>query len=100
MGFVMLSFSPENRFSVGKASNNRGHFWLLVDEVRFCLIFEYGWNSEDNTSPTGTMTVNIRLDAGQIVRVENDFSTQIFGTQSSGLLRSWFTGSWFLFSLE
>ena len=76
------------RFSVAKRSNDeRAHFWLLVDEERY---FYYdGYNP--GATPTGTATINIQLTNGQIVRVENNISTAIYGTNSEGSIESYFT---------
>ena len=78
------------RFSVTKQSNlHRTYFWLLVDDQRY--LFK-GIYSSDLT-PSVSATIILELTAGQIVRVENDSSNIIYGTDSSGAIRSWFTGN-------
>ncbi len=69
----------------------------MVDQDRFAYAAERGLDTGSST-PTGTMTINLELTAGQVVRVENDLSTLIYGTHSSGYLQSWFTG-YMLFAL-
>ncbi len=51
-------------------------------------IGDEGWD----TNPTGTMVVNLQLNAGQVIKVQNALSTRVFGTTSIGTMRSWFTG--------
>ena len=61
---------------MAKRSNaGRAHFWLLLDEQRYFYLDSY-----ENYVPTGTVTINLQLTAGQIVRVENYYSTIIYGT--------------------
>ena len=43
-------------------------------------------------TPSGSATIILELTAGHIVRVENDYSNIIYGTDNSGTIRSWFTG--------
>ena len=79
------------RFSIAKRSNDgRAHFWLLIDEERY-FYFNIALDG-GSTAPTGTATINIQLTAGQIVRVENNISTLIYGTNSEGIIQSYFTG--------
>ena len=54
-----------------------GAFYILVGDVRY---------------PLGSATINIELTAGQVVRIENDWSTTIYGTDSTGYIYSWFSG--------
>ena len=78
------------RFSVAKEGNDYyGSFYFLVDEVKYAYEDEY---TGSNSTPTGTATINIELTAGQIVRVENRGSSKIGGTDSTGIMLSWFTG--------
>ena len=80
-----------SRFSVAKRGNNgRGDFWLLIDEDRYFISVTYSTNGA--AAITGSMTINIELTAGQIVRVENEVSTVIYGTDSNGVIQSFFTG--------
>ena len=79
-----------SRFTVVKRSNeNRAYFWLLIDEDRYTYNYQ---NTSGTGNPTGITTINIELTAGQIVRVENDHSSVIYGTDSNGIIQSWFTG--------
>ncbi len=78
------------RFSAAKEGNNRyGAFWFLVDNTQVAIVEE--WDADDTTSQ-GTGTIMLELTAGQLVRIENEISTFIYGTSSTGYLRSWFTG--------
>ena len=80
-----------SRFSVAKRSNDgRANFWLLIDEDRY-LYFDVNI-FDGGSAPTGTTAINIQLTAGQIVRVENNISTLIYGTDSAGTISSYFTG--------
>ena len=84
---TMLHFS-HFRFSVTKRSNdNRAYFWFLLDDQRYSLYQLY-----TSGTVTGSATIVLELTAGQIVRVENSISTIIYGTDSEGAIRSWFTG--------
>ena len=89
------------RFSITKRSDySQARFWLIVDEVRKTF-FDMDYHEQTGsgtTTPTGFFTINMQLTAGQIVRVENDQSPYIYGTDSSGVMMSWFTG-YMLFSL-
>ena len=67
-----------------------GSFYILVDEVRYAYVEEIATNSDYN--PAISSTINIQLTAGQIVRIENVGSLQIYGTNSAGYMHSWFTG--------
>ncbi len=75
------------RFSVNKEGDySTGSFHLLVDDVSFAF-------KNANTEPSGSATINLALDAGQIVRVQTYGSTIVYGTNSAdGFLYSWFTG--------
>ena len=85
-----FSFPLFVRFSVTKLGNDgHGAFFFLVDEEQFA--FEDEWNFSDE-STSGSCTINMQLTAGQIVRIENWQSTGIYGTDSAGYIRSWFTG--------
>ena len=81
-----------SRFLVVKCGekNNQGSFYVLVDEVRYAYVDEYYANSDSN--PAGPATMNIALTAGQVVRIENDGSTALYGTNSASYIYSWFTG--------
>ena len=70
-------------------NDGHGAFFFLVDEQKFA--FEDEWNTGDE-STSGSCTINMQLTAGQIVRIENWQSTGIYGTESEGYIRSWFTG--------
>ena len=78
------------RFSVTKLGNDgHGAYFFLVDEERFA--FEDEWNTGDE-STSGSCTINMELTAGQTVRIENWQSTGIYGTDSDGYVKTWFTG--------
>ena len=81
---------PFFRFSVTKkSSHERSYFWIVVDDQRYARFLMYS----SDTTPPGSTTINLELNAGQIVMVENDHSTVIFGTEKpSGAILSWFTG--------
>ena len=77
------------RFSVTKTSNlERSNFWILVDDQRYAGHFLY----TADVPPAGSATIILQLTAGQIVRVENQYSSIIYGTSSDGVILSWFTG--------
>ena len=79
-----------SRFSVQKTGNEFcSQFWLLIDDVRY---LNSGLILSDDQSPSNTITINLILTAGQIVRVENRVSSLIYGTSGSGDINSWFTG--------
>ena len=89
------------RFSITKRSDHsQARYWLIVDEIRKTFFdMDYHEQSGSGTSTsTGSFTINMQLTAGQIVRVENDRSAYIYGTDSSGIMQSWFTG-YMLYSL-
>ena len=67
-----------------------GSFYFLVDEVRFA--FKDGKTGSGNGAPSGSATINVELMAGQIVRIENDQSTVLYGSHAEGYMYSWFTG--------
>ena len=48
--------------------------------------------TEGDGFPASSSTINLELTAGQIVRVENIVSTEVAGTEFTGVIRSWFTG--------
>ena len=78
-----------SRFSANKyGDNGHGTFLFLVDEERVAGHYEY---SPGTCCLNGDATINLELSAGQIVRIENGFSTTILGT-FNGIMRSWFTG--------
>ena len=71
-----------------RSNNNLSNFFLLIDGERYTdneLVTSGG-------NPTSTVTINVELTAGQIVQVENDESTLIFGTNPDAIIHSWFTG--------
>ena len=80
------------RFSVQKTGNDYSSlFWLVVDGKRFM----YGglFDLYTDNGPSTANTINIRLTAGQVVRVENQVSSEIYGTRvADGAIESWFTG--------
>ena len=87
-----ISFSCY-RFSITKRStDSQARFALVIDEIEKAYydmdVHEDGSGTE---YPSGSFTTNIQLTAGQVVRVSNRNSAQIFGTDE-GLMMSWFTG--------
>ena len=64
-------------------------FWLLVDERHYLTT---GPEILSEFTPSTAITINIQLKAGQTVRVENQISTLIYGTATTGVIDSWFTG--------
>ena len=79
-----------SRFSVNKEGNlGEGSFYFLVDEVRYA--FKETYVSTD-CCPAGSATINLQLTAGQIVKVQNDISTLLYGTNTEEGSKSWFTG--------
>ncbi len=73
-----------------RSNNDHGSFWLLIDTTRY--VYHDTRGTGGAAEPTGTFTINVLLTAGQIVRVENNISTEILGTNSDGVQHSWFTG--------
>ena len=73
-----------------EGNNYYGSFRLLVDETRYLRKDLY--LGDANETPSGFATINIELTTGQIVRVENEGSSEIFGTNADGTMHSWFTG--------
>ena len=45
----------------------------------------------NGSNPSGSITITLHLTAGQIVQVQNQQSTVVYGTYSDGI-RSWFSG--------
>ncbi len=66
-----------------------GNFWFLVDDQRvafiddFDLFFILG---------QGFGTITLQLTADQVVRIENDYSRAIYGSDDQYGHVSWFTG--------
>ena len=80
------------RFSVNKEGNNyHGSFWLLVDETRYSRKDLY--LGDGNETPSGFATINIELTAGQIVRVQNEGSSIVYGTNGAFTLHGTETGT-------
>ena len=83
------------RFSVMKRSDySQSKWWLLVDDSRITY-YNMDYHEEDSSgseTPTSAATINIQLTGGQIVRVENDQSDVLYGTDSAGIMQTWFTG--------
>ena len=71
-----------------RSNRDSSYFWLLVDDQRYAVHYLYA----TEYAPSGSITINLELEAGQIVRVENDYATVIFGTGNDGAIHSWFTG--------
>ena len=83
------------RFSVMKRSDvSQAKWWLLVDGARRTY-YNMDYHEADGSgslTPTSASTINLELAAGQVVRVENDQSNNVYGTDPSGTMQSWFTG--------
>ena len=67
-----------------------GDFIFLVDDEQYAYVDEGTDNS--NLTPTGTGSINIELTAGQTVRIENQGSFSVIGSDELGMMYSWFTG--------
>ena len=67
-----------------------GSFYFLVDEVRYAE--KDGVSGGSNEAPASSATVNLQLNAGQLVRIENVGSTLIYSTHAEGFVQSRFTG--------
>ena len=80
------------RFSVTKTSNlHQADFFLLVDGTRFAY-HDLNASIYGSYYPTGSFTITIQLNAGQLVQVENDNSDYVFGTVDPGYIQSFFAG--------
>ena len=78
-----------------RSDNHQADFWILIDEVRYVYSeIDTGGDGDNSGSdaPTGSATINAELTAGQVVKVQNDNSALVYGTSSSGVIQSWFTG--------
>ena len=73
---------------MGNAYDGRFHF--TVDEVEYAL-FDTDLTNTGDSTPSTFATINVELNAGEIVRIQNLGSTTIYGL-SDGIIRSWFTG--------
>ena len=76
------------------SDDHQSDFWIFVDEIRFAYSeIDTGGDTDNSGSktPSSSVTINIQLTAGQIVKVQNDNSALVYGT-SSGVVQSWFTG--------
>ena len=67
-----------------------GSFYFLVDEIRYAE--KDGHSGDSNQAPASSATINLQLNAGQLVRIENVGSTLLYGTHAEGFVQSWFTG--------
>ena len=67
-----------------------GSFYFLVDETRYAE--KDGVSGGSNEAPASSATINVQLNAGQLVRIENVGSTLVYGTFGEGYIQSWFTG--------
>lgn len=61
-----------------------------MDGQRFALKDAFFF--ETNVDPSGSATINLELDEGQEVQIENWGSSIVFGTYKDGHMESWFTG--------
>lgn len=76
---------------VKRSNLRRGHFYLLIDGVQYFSITHYS-GFDDRHYPSGVMTINVELRAGQRVQVQNNTSDVVFGTDSNGRISSFFSG--------
>ncbi len=74
---------------VKNGNNYYGDFWFVVDNNRVAYMEMY---EDTDATPTPSATINLELTAGQIVRIESNVSTEIYGTHADGFIFSWFTG--------
>ena len=77
-----------------RGNNNKANFRLFVDSQPYSVFALH----TDFGEPGGCDTINIQLTAGQIVTVENEHSTELYGLDGAGAYNSWFTG-FLLFAL-
>ena len=97
--YIKTSFSFTRFLVATRSSDSQADFWFLIDEVRYVYHdMDYAEDGSATLNPTGTATINVQLTAGQIVRVENDNSITINGTDASGVINTWFT-SYMLYAL-
>ena len=73
-----------------EGNDYHGSFFFLVDEVRYAE--KDGLYGGSNEAPASSATINLQLNAGQLVRIENIGSTLVYGTFAEGYIQSWFTG--------
>ena len=71
------------------SNSNYENFWFIVDNDRVAYMPMY---EDTDPSPAASATINLELTAGQIVRIESNVSTLIYGTHADGFIYSWFTG--------
>ena len=71
-------------------NNYDGRFNFLVDEVEYAA-FDMDLTNTADSTPSTFAAINVKLNAGEIVRIENIGSTAIYGLDD-GIIRSWFTG--------
>ena len=77
------------RFSVAKrSSDSHACFWITIDDK------PYYYNDLNTIGilPTGTVTINIGLKKGQVVKVMNDQSKYVYGLGGPNDMYSFFTG--------
>ena len=72
-----------------RGNNNWANFLLHVDSDPY---FVFVLTTDSHGEPGGCATINLQLTAGQIITVENQHSTVLYGTDSSGIIHSYFTG--------
>ena len=78
------------RFTAAKRGDDyRGSFYFLVDNERVAFVERY---DENATTKQGSSTINLYLTAGQLVRIENYISANVWGTVPDSGIWSWFTG--------
>ena len=72
-----------------RGNNNSADFELHVDNDAY---FRFVLNTDSHGEPGGCATINLQLTAGQIIRVDNEISTLLYGTDELGIIHSYFTG--------
>ena len=76
-----------------RGNNNKANFRLFVDSQPYTVYALHTYFGE----PGACVTINIQLTAGQVVSVENEHSTVLYGGGGGGY-NSWFSG-FLLFAL-
>ena len=89
--FIILNLTSYVRLAPVSHDDDGGSgiFYFLLDEEQLA---QYHLQISGASYPNGAATINLELTAGQIVRIENWGSSTIYGTNSNGLINSWFTG--------
>ncbi len=90
LGTSNVTLSLFCRFSVLlKGSQKMAEFSLVVDKKEYAMTRVF---SQYNRDPSNTLTVTVRLRAGQVVSVKNHRAPIIFGSTVPHGMDSFFTG--------